>query len=295
MGGILVSYLLDTKITDQRQQNTATRDTSLSTSEAPSREKRPKEPKSLTDKSEPRNEDLTTEEATKPKVALVVDDLGWSRGNTSLYEEIDLPMTLAVLPGRPHSRELYERLRGQFEFILHFPMEPVGYPRDDPGKHALMTSMTQREVKRKVESILDRYPDVVGINNHMGSKFTQNRELMRSVMEVLKERDLLYLDSVTSANSVAKSVAERMNVPVFRNQVFLDNERSKRSIRDQFEKLIDLAKEQGGAIGIGHFQSEKTARVLRNMMSKYQARGIQFVEIEQLVPDSTVRFGREMR
>lgn len=215
-------------------------------------------------------------------MAIVIDDLGWVRKPASIYDEIDQPLTMAVMPGRPHSKHFYNRWKDKYEFIVHMPMEPIGYPEDDPGKLALMTDMTQSEIKSRMEMIFDRYPKAVGLNNHMGSAFTQDREGMISLMEVLAERGLFYFDSLTTSSSVAESVAEPLGVPVVRNQIFLDRERDRSSIEKKFNRLIEIARENGHAVGIGHMQSMETARVLREKLPEYRSSEVEFVTLSTI-------------
>ncbi|MFB6226737.1 MAG: divergent polysaccharide deacetylase family protein [bacterium] len=219
-----------------------------------------------------------------PKVAIVIDDLGWQTESARYFEQLQQPITMAVLPSRPYSKELYNRFKNKFEFIVHMPMEPKGYPGDDPGKSALMTSMTSAEVKEKLRSVLQTYPDVRGINNHMGSAFTADQDGMNNVMSVLAPRGMYYLDSKTSASSVAVSTARKHGVPVLTNDVFLDHtNRDYSTIRNQFEKTIQTARSNGFAIAIGHFQSTVTGKVLQDLMPRYADRGIEFVTLSRLV------------
>lgn len=232
----------------------------------------------------PSEEGLEGSDDGPPRVAVVVDDLGWQKEMAPYYDEINQPLTMAVLPSRPYSLELYNRWKDKFEFIIHMPMEPEGYPRDDPGRSALMTSMNDAAIREQLTSVLRKYPEVRGLNNHMGSEFTATPSSMRSVMAVLDEHSMYYLDSRTSSESVAFSVGQSLGVPVLSNDVFLDHvDRDYESVRQQFEELIRIAREEGRAIGIGHFQSEATARVLRNMMKRYADRGIDFVTLGEIV------------
>jgi polysaccharide deacetylase 2 family uncharacterized protein YibQ len=225
---------------------------------------------------------------TGPKVAIVIDDIGWSTRAIPIYESINRPITFAILPGRPHTKSVYQRWKNRFEFILHMPMEPIGYPDDDPGAMALMTSMGQDEVRSHLLTILDRYPRVAGINNHMGSKFTQDRALMDVVMSVLNEKNMFYMDSRTSPESVAVPAAKSNGVPVISNDVFLDNRKSRDYIRNQLNELVQTARDHGTAVGIGHFQSVETARVLKERMPYYAETGVDFVRLSQLVERGTV-------
>lgn len=225
--------------------------------------------------------------AEAPRVALVIDDVGWRRGAASTYESMDVPLTMAIMPGRPHSRWFYRRWRDRFDLIVHMPMEPERYPEDDPGDMALLLSMSPREVSRRVRTVLDRYPGVVGMNNHMGSAFTRWRPGMDALMEELARRDLFYLDSQTTRDSLAGELGRTRGVPVVRNQVFLDHQRGEAFVRGQLERLVNLARKQGTSVGIGHVQSEVTARVLRRWLPRYRRQGVRFVPLSRIVASRT--------
>lgn len=218
-----------------------------------------------------------------PRIAIVIDDLGWDPRTAQLYDRVSVPLTMALLPERPRSQMFYERWKHQFEFIIHMPMEPEGYPSDDPGKGALMTSMDREQIRDHLQNVLETYPRALGINNHMGSAFTADRERMSYVMEFLSERDLYYFDSGTSAKSKALELANRWNVPVIKNHVFLDNQRDRESIHNQLETLVDRARDKGSAVGIGHIQSQKTAEVLARQLPQLEKRGIEFVPLSEMV------------
>lgn len=218
-----------------------------------------------------------------PSVAVVIDDLGWNKTSVSMYEQIRAPLTMALLPDRPYSDWFYDRWVDRFEFLIHMPMEPLDYPRDDPGEGALMTSMSRREVTRRVRGMLEKYPEVVGVNNHMGSAFTQQRAGMSALMKVLARRDLLFLDSLTTSRSVGEQMARKWGVPTLRNDVFLDRDRTRGAIRRQFETLIRRARRRGHAVAIGHFQSIETARVLREQIPRYRKQGVNFITLSEMV------------
>lgn len=237
---------------------------------------------SLSDDTRPtRTNDKASTDA--PRVAIVIDDLGWNIESAPFYDDIDVPLTMAVLPGRPRSLSLYNRWKDQFEFIVHMPMEPEGYPEDDPGELALMTSMSTGEVRTRLQSVLDRYPRAVGINNHMGSAFTKNSRLMGVVMETLADNNLYYFDSGTTQGSTALRQAKKAGVPAIENQVFLDHRRNEAFITDQLNQLASIAREEGEAVGIGHVQSMTTARVLRSKIPRLRKQGIRFVPLSEMI------------
>ncbi|MFP4686659.1 MAG: divergent polysaccharide deacetylase family protein [bacterium] len=226
---------------------------------------------------------ISASSASAGRVAIVIDDLGWVTTTAPVFEQPDAQLTMGLMPGRPRSEELYRRWQDRYEFILHMPMEPLGYPQDDPGEYALFTDMSREQIRETIKKFLDKYPRIVGMNNHMGSAFTADRQGMDAVMELLAERGLFYLDSNTNSRSVAGEMARRHGVPFLKNQVFLDRETGPRYIDEQLKRLIELARRDGEAIGIGHIQAENTARVLAHRIPQYQQRGIEFVSLSEIV------------
>ena len=146
---------------------------------------------------------------------------------------------------------LLAREKGK-ETLLHLPMEPLDYPGTNPGPGALLLSMSANEILQIINNDFNKFPFVRGANNHMGSRFTENREKMAVVLEFLKKRDLFFLDSLTTAHSVVPSLAEDLGVKYLQRNIFLDNEVAEEPIRQQLEKLIQVAQARGFAVGCGH-------------------------------------------
>lgn len=218
----------------------------------------------------------------KPRVAIVIDDLGYDLTTIDRFETIGQDLTMALIPNRPQSDHLYERLKDNRELIIHMPMEPQGYPGIDPGKNALLTDMSRREIRRHVRRTLRRYPEAVGLNNHMGSAFTSKPEALRPVLEVLKQENRFYLDSNTTSDSAGPQLARELGLPHGTNHVFLDNTRDRTSIRSQLNKLVKLAQRDGEAIGIGHVQFPETAQVLAEELPNYDEE-VTFVNLSDLI------------
>jgi polysaccharide deacetylase 2 family uncharacterized protein YibQ len=161
----------------------------------------------------------------RPAVAIVIDDLGVDRERTAVFNDLPAPLTLAFLPYAPALAQQAERARAAgHELLLHVPMEPIG--QESPGPRALLTSFGPHELVSQLRALLMRSPGVVGINNHMGSRLTADRDRMRWVMGELHARQLLFIDSLTTPRSVATDEARRQGVPYARRDVFLDNEPS---------------------------------------------------------------------
>ncbi len=216
-------------------------------------------------------------------VALIIDDMGHSRSAALPFLEMDVPLALSFLPGRPHSVQLAEEgfARGK-SILLHLPMEPKGYPRINPGKGVVLISHDSGEIRRILREDLRSVPHAIGINNHMGSLATENERVMTDVLEFARDERLLFIDSRTSPRSVAYRIAKDLNVSSAERDIFLDNERDEDAIYARVTELLDLAEARGWAIGIGHPYPE-TARVLKRAAADAERRGILWVSLQEMV------------
>jgi polysaccharide deacetylase 2 family uncharacterized protein YibQ len=217
----------------------------------------------------------------RPRIAIVVDDLG---SDTRVAEEIlrlDAPLTLSIFPLQPSSRRIAHKAHAEGrEIILHLPMEPRGYPLKDPGKGALFVFMEEKELLRQLRKDLDAVPFITGINNHMGSRFMEHGEKVRLVLSELKQRDLFFLDSRTTSKSQGYQIAQELALRTDTRDLFLDNESDVGYTTLQLEQLIRIARDHGTAIGICH-PYPSTIAALKEMIPKIQAEGIQIVPLSQ--------------
>ncbi len=221
---------------------------------------------------------------TGPKLAIVIDDLGQSSQFASSLIQLGYPVTFAVLPYLQNSKRVAQiATTNHIDLLLHQPMEPLSYPKITPGKGALFTSMPAEKVTATVNANIDSLPGVTGINNHMGSRFTQSRAGMLAVAKVLRERNLFFLDSLTSPKSVAASVAKKQGLPVYRRNIFLDNAISEQAIYKQLKSAERLALRQGQAIAIGHPHGATLAALQR--FAKNRDTRVILVGIHLLTPD----------
>ncbi|MBU0681448.1 MAG: divergent polysaccharide deacetylase family protein [Proteobacteria bacterium] len=188
----------------------------------------------------------------KPRLALIIDDMGNRQQLGQQLIELDLLLSFAILPFTPHAHSLMEMAHAKNrEILLHLPMEATS-DKWDPGPGALTTAMTGRAIKAQVRKDLEDIPYAVGVNNHMGSKFTSNTEAMRAALAPIKSRNLFFLDSITIASSVAYKEAKALDIKTGRRDVFIDNEQDEAKIKAQLVRLVTIAKKHGSAIGIGH-------------------------------------------
>jgi len=203
-----------------------------------------------------------------PKIGIIIDDLGYDRSLASAFMKLDLPLTLSVLPFTPHTRLIAQKARKEGrEIMLHLPLEPIGYPAINPGDGVLLVSMDREMILETLNRHFGQIPFVAGVNNHMGSRFTANEEKMMIVLAELKRRGLYFIDSRTTANSVAFKVAKKMALRTASRDIFLDSSLSENALKIQMERLLSLSRHRGCAIGIGHPHKETLDLLKRYQMT----------------------------
>lgn len=216
------------------------------------------------------------------KIAIVIDDMGMKRGMTEPFAELPGRLTFAFLPYAGDLRRQTRRVReAGHELFVHLPMEPESRI-EDPGPNALLTRLSAEELVGRINWNLNRFDGFVGINNHMGSLFTQSRAHMRPVLEAMRSRHLVYLDSKTSATDVGPELAEELGVPWVGRDIFLDNIRTRVAIDKQLARTVRVAQRQGQAVAIGH-NYQVTLDALRDWLPEIQGAGFQLVTISELI------------
>jgi hypothetical protein len=188
----------------------------------------------------------------RPRVAIVIDDLGISKELAKELFEVEGDLTLSVLPKNPYSKWVAEEghKRGH-EIMLHAPMESVDSNKN-LGQGGLYASMNDEELQTIFFSNLASVPHVVGFNNHMGSGFTQNERAMNVIAASAKTKKLFFLDSYTTAASVGIQTAKKHGLRTYKRDVFLDHDPDTDAIVKQWNALVAKAKNTGQAVGIGH-------------------------------------------
>ncbi len=216
------------------------------------------------------------------RVVIIFDDAGGSLADLEPIVALGRPVTVSILPGLRYSREVAARAQAAgLEVFLHLPVEPEDSNRN-LGPGGVTTVMTDQEIAATVRADLAWVPGVSGINNHMGSLGTADPRVMRAILDVAKERGLIFIDSMTTPRSVATRVAAESRVPTAARDVFLDNEDDAEAIRERFRLLIALAKRRGTAVAIGHVQ-RMTARILFEMLPEFDHEGIEIVPVSAVV------------
>jgi polysaccharide deacetylase 2 family uncharacterized protein YibQ len=214
----------------------------------------------------------------RPMIAIVLDDVGAAPGDVPGAVDLPGPITLSIMTYASHAAKIAaEAHRAGHEIMVHVPMEPIN--RDaDPGPNALLVDLSPAEIARRLDWGLSQFAGYVGINNHMGSKFTQNAAGMRIVLEALKQRGLLFLDSRTIAKSVGDSLATEIGVTHLQRDVFLDDVIDEADIMKELARTEAIAKKYGVAIAIGHPHRD-TVAALRQWIPEARARGFVLVPI----------------
>ncbi|MBQ7632650.1 MAG: divergent polysaccharide deacetylase family protein [Alphaproteobacteria bacterium] len=225
----------------------------------------------------------TAEKENKVLVAVVIDDIGLSVPFTNQIANIKYPLTVSFLPYGASDKAQVKKLKSAgFEVMLHAPMMPR-VPAD-LAPVTLSPKMSKDEIQEKLLKMMDRFEGtgMRGINNHMGSAFTENREAMAAVMEVLQEHGMYFLDSKTTSRSVGRAISKEYGVPYVARDVFLDNERRYDYIMGQFKATERVAKSKGYAIAIGH-PYPQTLQALKDWLIDSEKRGIKIVPLSDLV------------
>ena len=201
-----------------------------------------------------------------PKVAIIIDDLGYDRRIARKFLDLDAGLTFAVLPLAPHTRLIAATIfKKGGELMLHLPMEPLEYPSVDPGPGALLSSMSADDLIAQLRENLSDVPGIKGVNNHMGSKLTAESARLYQVFSVLKQEGLFFIDSRSTAETVGRPSARLFQLPFAERDVFIDHVQDPELIRLRVKELILIARKNGEAIGIAH-PSKTTLRILEEML-----------------------------
>jgi len=217
------------------------------------------------------------------RIAIIIDDFGYhSDGVASGFIQLPFSITYAVIPGLAHSKNIANRLvaNGK-EFIIHMPMEAMEKPVESNG-YELLVKLKPEQIRTRVRNAIEALPQARGLNNHMGSRATVDDSLLLAALSELKKANRYFIDSRTTTQTRAFTIATRLGVEAALNDTFLDNIPGEESIRQKLWHLADLAAANGRAIGIGHPHSE-TLRVLKQLVPALQKRGFQFVTAGALI------------
>ncbi len=217
------------------------------------------------------------------QIFLVIDDAGLDAFEARQFLELPVPMTIAVLPHLQETKAVCAEIRrhADKEMILHQPMEAYN-TESDTGPGAIRNAARPEEIEKILDRNLASVRGAVGMNNHMGSRVTENEKLMTEVLHYCRAHGLYFLDSKTAYNSVVPRVAGREHVHLEARDVFLDIQQDRQTVRRAWESTVAKARENGYVIAIGHIWSEETAAAIRDSYQTLQNQGYTFHLLSEL-------------
>ena len=216
-----------------------------------------------------------------PRIAIVIDDMGASPIRTNEIITLKAPLTASFVTFAPQlDKQVHLSREAGHEIMVHVPMQPHSdiFVSDD----VLTVKMSSEEIEQRFREMLAKFDDVVGINNHMGSEFTEYADKLAPIMKVLAEQNLFFLDSKTTPKSQGEEIAKQYAVPCVHRHVFLDNENNQEYIIGQLEKAEKIASKNGYAIAIGHPKSQ-TSKALAVWLNTLKEKHIQLVPLSEIV------------
>ena len=217
------------------------------------------------------------------RIAIIIDDIGYRQSDKAV---LALPpnVTLSVLPLTPLGKAVATKAHQQgSEILVHLPMQALNGKTIGPG--ALTNAMSEQDFKKQLEQAIDSVPFASGANNHMGSLLTQLDKPMHWVMDALLQRDIYFIDSVTTKYTQAGAVAEKVGVPLLKRTIFLDNDKTDAGLELQFQRAIKLTETQTDVVGIAHPYPE-TLTFLNNNLHRLAQAEIALVPPSKLLPIS---------
>lgn len=218
------------------------------------------------------------------RLAIIIDDIGYNKAQSERAARLNGKFTLAVLPFTPHGLSSAQLAHSSGkELMLHLPMSALNLNHQALGKGALVSGMEKAEFLTTLHQNLNSIPHLKGVNNHMGSRLTQEAESMEWLMADLRPRGLYFIDSRTSAQTKAFDIAQNHQVPSLKRDVFLDDSHEPKAIAQALNRAIKLAHERGAAVAIGH-PYPATLDILENIAPLLQKQGVRLVYVSQLIP-----------
>jgi polysaccharide deacetylase 2 family uncharacterized protein YibQ len=216
---------------------------------------------------------------SKAYMSIIIDDLGQSTERDSRTLALPGPVTMAIMPDTPHASDFARQAhKAHKTVILHMPMDPA------TGPYAWHPGLPLPELASRLDAALAKVPYAAGINNHMGSRMTAQREAMTWLMGELQRRHLFFVDSRTSAATVAAAEAQAQDVAHVSRDVFLDDVRTPEAIAGQLQLGIAMARKQGSAVLIGH-PYPQTLEVLAREIPRLRSQGVELIGLKQMIAE----------
>ena len=225
--------------------------------------------------------------AKKPKkiFAIIIDDFGnYKNAMLDKFMKLDKKVVFAIIPGLPYSKAVMQVAKdNKRKTIIHIPMQPLSYPKDDPGENAILIDMSSSKIKELMESYIKELPYCCGVNNHMGNMATIDEKTMKAVLEVLKEKNMFFIDSRTNSASIAYDIAKANMIPTSKRDIFLDvPDNSKSNIEDKIKYILNR-ESQTKFIIITHCFDEERLNSLKYFLKRMKEVGYTLVDIKDIL------------
>jgi hypothetical protein len=220
------------------------------------------------------------------RVVIVIGGLGISQTSTQrAIESLPPGVTLAFAPyGNSLTRWMQQARKAGHELLLQVPMEPIGYPNNNPGRHTLRSDVDLQENLANLHWAMSRITNYVGITNYLGGRLMSEPAALSPIFSEIADRGLLFFDDGSVKNSVAKGVSLKALLPYARGEIMLDNVRSRSSIGEKLDALAAQAKRTGLAIGVGNAFPDTIAMV-SEFARRARENGIEITPLSAVVKD----------
>lgn len=222
----------------------------------------------------------------KGYLAIVIDDFGYFGEGTEEMLALPIPLTVAIMPFCDCTAEDYERaVAAGKDMMLHMPMEAMIGKRSWVGDKGIFRSMSDEEIHERVREAMEIVPEAVALNNHMGSAIMEDKRCLGAVMDVVKEKNLVFIDSMTTPNSVAEEICKERGVPILKRNVFLDSTDDVEVVKKKLRQAGEVALQDGTALAIGHVGPEGgniTAQAIRDVAPELTQKGVEFISVTQM-------------
>ena len=221
-------------------------------------------------------------------LVIVLDDFGYEEDLIDILHELSLPINPSIIPFLPASEVVLKKAKEYgLDPLLHLPMEPIN-PSLNPGKGAIYVTFSDKEIRERTKEALEAMPGVIGVNNHMGSRATASKRVMKDVIDVIKVYNLFFLDSLTTPFSVGYEVAQKAGLPLLKRDIFLDNYKEEDYIEGQLDEFTKLALERKKAIGIGH-ANKITLFAIKKYIPIWKEKNIKIISLKDYVKEGLWR------
>lgn len=231
----------------------------------------------------PEEKKLPAPEMVMPRIAIIIDDVGYQSENIDEFLNFKGKLTFSILPFLENSSSYARKINIMgFEVMIHIPMDPVDNRNHNPGPGAILRYDSPDIIKYKLEKMVDNIPSAKGANNHMGSYITAREIQIKAVLTYLQKRKLYFIDSLTTPKSLGYEIGSDLGMRVSKRDVFIDNEDDYNKILLQLNKLKQIAKKRGYAVGIGHIQKKYTIRVLEDILPELEKESFELVFVSEL-------------